>query len=84
MILCAVLGPSESDIGSVPDMVRVLAFTDRGRAVLRTHPEFRNAGKDVTQEETRLGSLYGLFCLSGIEPPNAEKKRRVFYLKESE
>lgn len=84
MILCAFLGLSESDIGSVPDMVRVLAFTDRGRAVLRTHPEFRNAGKDVTQEETRLGSLYGLFCLSGIEPPNAEKKRRVFYLKESE
>ena len=84
MILCAFLGLTEADIGTVPDTIRVLAFTDRGRAVLRTHPEFRNAGEDVTPEETRLGSLYGLFCLSGIEPPNAEKKRRVFYLKESE
>ena len=84
MILCASLGLTEADIGTVPDTIRVLAFTDRGRAVLRTHPEFRNAGEDVTPEEIRLGSLYGLFCLSGIEPPNAEKKRRVFCLKESE
>lgn len=84
MILCAFLGLAETDIGTVPDFVRVLTFTDRGRTVLRNHPEFRNAGEDVTQEETRLGSLYGLFCLSGIEPPNAEEKRRVFYLKESE
>ena len=84
MILCAFLGLTEADIGTVPDTIRVLAFTDRGRAVLRTHPEFRNAGEDVTPEETRLGSLYGLFCLSGIEPPNTEEKRRVFYLRESE
>ena len=82
MILCAFLGLKQEDIGRIPPLFRILAFTGRGRSILRNHPEFRNAGEDVTEEEARLGSLYGLFCIDGIEPPDIEKRRRVFYLKE--
>ena len=82
MILCAFLGLKQEDIGRIPPLIRILAFTGRGRSILRNHPEFRNAGEDVTEEEARLGSLYGLFCIDGIEPPDIEKRRRVFYLKE--
>lgn len=83
MIMCAFLELRRESIGEIPPFIRVLAFTDRGRCILRDHPEFRNAGEDVTDEEARLGSLYGLFCIDGIEPPDIEKRRRVFYLKDS-
>lgn len=82
MILCAFLGLKQDNIGTIPPLIRVLAFTGRGRGILRNHPEFRNAGEEVTEEEMHLGSLYGLFCIDGIEPPDIEKRRRVFYLKE--
>lgn len=82
MILCAFLGLKQEDIGTIPPLIRVLAFTGRGRGILRNHPEFRNAGEEVTEEELHLGSLYGLFRINGIEPPDIEKRRRVFYLKE--
>lgn len=82
MILCAFLGLKQEDIGTIPPLIRVLAFTGRGRGILRNHPEFRNAGEEVTEEEMHLGSLYGLFCIDGIEQPDIEKRRRVFYLKE--
>lgn len=82
MILCAFLGLKRENIGLIPPLIRTLAFTGRGRSILRDHPEFRNAGEDVTEEEVRLGSLYGFFCIDGIEPPDAERRRRIFYLKE--
>lgn len=82
MILCAFLGLEQGDIETIPPLIRVLAFTGRGRGILRNHPEFRNAGEEVTEEELHLGSLYGLFRINGIEPPDIEKRRRVFYLKE--
>lgn len=81
MILCAFLGLTEKDIGTLPAKIRVLAFTNRGRQVLRRYDCFSNAGEAVDETEKRIGSLYGLFCTQGMEPPNAEENRRVFYWK---
>lgn len=81
MILCAFLGLKSDSLGRVPESVRVLAFNDRGRAVLHASTSFQNAGDAPTEQEKRLGDLYGLFCLDGIEPPAAEERRHVFYLR---
>lgn len=82
MILCAFLGLTEADMGVLPPVIRVLAFTDRGRAVLRGQSWFRNAGEAVDERECQIGSLYGLFCTGGMEPPDVEEKRRIFYYQE--
>ena len=79
MILCAFLGLTREQMGVVPPTVRVLGFSAQGRLILRAHPEFRNAGEDVSPEELRLGSLYGLFSAQTPEAPDAEAKRRIFY-----
>lgn len=82
MILCAFLGLTEADMGVLPPAIRVLAFTDRGRAVLRGQSLFRNAGEAVDERESQIGSLYGLFCTGGTESPDVEEKRRIFYYQE--
>ena len=82
MILCAFLGITQTDLETLPDQIRVLGFTDRGRRVLRSHNCFRNAGEEIDETEQRLGSLYGLFCTDGTEPSDAEQKRRIIYLSE--
>ena len=79
MILCAFLGLTREQMGVVPPTVRVLGFSSQGRQILRAHPEFRNAGEDVSPEELRLGSLYGLFSTQTPDAPDAEAKRRIFY-----
>ena len=84
MILCAFLGLKSEEIGTVPESVRILAFNDRGRTVLHESPSFQNAGDAPTDREKRLGDLYGLFCLDGIEPPAIEERRRVVYLRSKE
>lgn len=78
MILCAFLGLTREQMGVVPSTVRVLGFSSQGRQILRAHPEFRNAGEDVSPEELRLGSLYGLFSTQTPDAPDAEAKRRIF------
>lgn len=82
MILCAFLGLTQEDLGVVPEKIRVLAFNNRGRSVLRVHNCFLNAGEAVEESERRIGSLYGLFGLNGIDPPNIEEKRRIVYHQE--
>lgn len=82
MILCAFLGLTEADMGVLPPAIRVLAFTDRGRAVLRGQSLFRNAGEAADERESQIGSLYGLFCAGETEPPDVEEKRRIFYYQE--
>ena len=82
MILCAFLGLTEEDIGTIPPRIRVLAFNDRGRSILRTHDLFCNAGEAVDESEQRIGSLYGLFAINAVEPPDSETKRRIFYHQE--
>ena len=79
MILCAFLGLTRDQMGVVPSAVRVLGFSSQGRLILRAHPEFRNVGEDVSPEELRLGSLYGLFSTQAPDAPDVEAKRRIFY-----
>ena len=81
MIMCAFLGLKKYDLGKIPPEIHALAFTDRGRAVLRDHPEFRNAGENLSETDIRYGSLYGLFCINAPDPPDLEEKRRIFYLR---
>ena len=88
MVLCAFLGISPEIMSSPAPYVRVLAFNDRGRSILRKKKgEFpvMNAG-EVPQDpywalEKRAGDLYGLFCTEGLEPPAAEENRRVVYVR---
>lgn len=82
MILCAFLGLTEEDMGIIPSRIRALAFDDRGRGILRSSGCFCNAGEAVDEEDQRIGSLYGLFAVAGIEPPDLETKRRIFYYQE--
>lgn len=82
MILCAFLGLKQDDLGVLPEKIRVLAFNDRGRNVLHACDCFVNAGEAVEETEQRIGSLYGLFCLNGTEPPDVEERRRIIYIQE--
>lgn len=82
MILCAFLGLKQDDLGVLPEKIRVLAFNDRGRNVLHGCDCFVNAGEAVEETEQRIGSLYGLFCLNGTEPPDVEERRRIIYIQE--
>lgn len=85
MLLCAFLGLTADDLTTPAPYVRALAFNDRGRAILRSHPEIRNAGEPIDHPywdlECRLGSLYGLFSTGTPEPPQLEEKRRIQYHK---
>jgi len=89
MILCAFLEITEKDISSPAPYVRVLAFNDRGRELLKAAREtgqFPNTGEPVDhpyQElEYRAGRLYSLFCTEN-EPPQQEQQRRVIYIKKA-
>ena len=50
--------------------------------MLRGWDCFINAGEAVEETEQRIGSLYGLFCLNGTEPPDVEERRRIIYIQE--
>lgn len=86
MVLCAFLGLTQEDLGRPFPYVRVLAFDDTGRALLKGAKEdgfFRNTGAPgegaCWDLEKRCGDLYGLFCVSAPEPPGTEQRRRVKY-----
>lgn len=86
MLLCAFLGLTARDLAEKPPYVRVLAFNDRGRAVLREAKgglELVNAGEHPAcayyEMERRLGELYGLFAEESPEAPGREDRQRVFY-----
>ncbi len=87
MVMCAFLGLTAEDIKTPAPYVRVLAFNDKGRQILKDSKEklsFVNAGETVDspyQElETRCGRLYGLFA-EHPESPQIEKARRVRYIR---
>lgn len=87
MILCAILGITEEMLSAPVPYVRVLAFNDRGREILKTareHLDIANAGEpregDYAALESRCGRLYGLFAEECPELPNAEETRRVRYV----
>ncbi len=86
MLLCAFLGISRETMESPTPYTRVLGFTDRGREILKEAKKtdlYLNAGErshhPYWELERRCGSLYGLFCVDGPEPPDAEETRRILY-----
>ena len=85
MMMCAFLGLTEEDLKTPAPYTRVLAFNDRGRAVLKEAKKtglFLNAGErhdsDYCRREFILGDLYGLFAET-VEAPGVESRRRVYY-----
>ena len=89
MLLCAWLGITASMMESLPPYVRVLAFNDTGRAVLkqaRSHLQIINAGESVDHPyyalERRCSDLYALTRTDAIDPPDGEEKERIYYHKE--
>lgn len=89
MAMCAFLGITREMLEAEVPYTRVLAFNDRGRAVLseiKKSDTFLNAGEKAEHPywelEKRCGDLYGLFCVDGSEAPGAEEKRRIHYQKD--
>lgn len=89
MVMCAFLGISREMLEAEVPYTRVLAFTDKGRSILKEakkNGSFLNAGEAADHPywelEQRCGDLYGLFCIDGLEAPGSEKRRRVFYQSE--
>ena len=88
MVMCAFLGLTKDDLASPAPYVRVLAFTDKGREILkeaRKFGTFVNAGEAMDSPyqniEARAGDLYGLFAEIAPEAPGLETARRVYYHK---
>lgn len=88
MVLCALLGITDTTIGAEAPYIRVLAFNDTGRKLLSAHKKsvhFCNPGEpgegQSWETEMRAGDLYGLFAIAGTEPPGAEDKRRIVYIR---
>ena len=86
MAMCAFLGITAEQLAQPAPYTRILAFNDTGRAVLRAAQKtgcFINAGTSHESSyyalECRAEDLYGLFCSSGIEPPGAQARQRIFY-----
>ena len=88
MLICAFLGITAEMMLSPAPYVRLLAFNDKGRSLLRqkkgTFPVV-NAGEipedPYWQLEKRAGDLYGLFCVDSTEPPCKEENSRVVYIR---
>lgn len=88
MVMCAFLGLTKDDLASPAPYVRVLAFNDKGREILkeaRKTGTFVNAGETMDSPyqaiENHAGDLYGLFAQNAPEPPGQEAARRVYYHK---
>ena len=87
MIMCAYLGIDRELLTAPVPYTRVLAFTDKGRAILKEAKKsghYLNAGErgegPFWELEKRCEDLYGLFQVSGTAAPGTEEKRRIFYL----
>ncbi len=85
MVMCAFLGITREMIESPFPYVRVLAFNDRGREILKKGREsgnFPNIGQlqDHSYQllENRCDDLYGLFCVDAPEAPGAQRSYRVY------
>ena len=86
MVMCAFLGITEADLAMEVPYTRVLAFSNRGRQLLKEAKKtgtYLNAGESFPHPcwelEKRSGDLYGLFCVDGIEAPGREENRRIYY-----
>ena len=90
MVMCAFLGITEELLRAPVPYVRVLAFNDKGRQILkkaRAHGEFINIGEasdyPYQQFEDRCSDLYGLFTETP-EAPGSQRNYRVYYHKNGE
>ena len=88
MIMCAYLGITKELLEAEVPYIRVLAFNDRGREILKAakkESSFVNLGEKTEHPycllEQRWGSLYGLFSKEMPGHPEAESKARVYYQK---
>ena len=86
MVMCAFLGITAEDMAMEVPYTRVLAFSSRGRQILKEAKKtglYLNAGESCDhpcwQLEKRCGDLYGLFCTDGVEAPGREENRRIYY-----
>ena len=86
MVMCAFLGITVQDLMEKPPYVRVLAFNDRGREILRLAREtgdFPNAGQHMDDpyqdKENRWEDYYALFSEEKPGAAGSEPGRRVFY-----
>lgn len=84
MMMCAYLGITAETLSAPAPYVRVLAFNEKGRAILSAVKKsgvFRNAGETVPHPyqalEQRWGDLYGLFAQEQPEAPGREQRRRI-------
>ncbi|MGM9660257.1 MAG: nucleotidyltransferase family protein [Faecousia sp.] len=89
MILCAFLGITREMMEMDIPYVRVLAFNDKGRAILSSAKKegfFLNIGQSVDHPlqalEQRWEDLYGLFRLHSPGAPGQAHNRRIFYLRD--
>lgn len=88
MAMCAFLGITEEMMAQTPPYTRVLAFSDRGRAILsrvKKQGTYLNAGETFDHPywclDARARDLYALFATNAPDPPGMEEKSRVFYVK---
>lgn len=84
MMMCAYLGIAAEILAAPVPYIRVLAFNEKGRAILSAVKKsgvFRNAGEPIRHPyqslEQRWGDLYGLFALRQPEAPGREQRRRI-------
>ena len=88
MVMCAFLGITREMLEAEVPYIRVLAFNDRGREILKTAKKescYLNTGESSTEDywqlEQRCGSLYGLFTTDTPDAPDAESQARIYYQK---
>lgn len=88
MAMCAFLGISAPCLEQNAPYCRVLAFTDKGRQVLKSAKDqefFINAGQRVDHPywdlEARSTDLHSLFATNSLDPPGKEHRYRVIYKK---
>jgi len=88
MVMCAFLGITKEQLEAEVPYVRVLAFNDKGREILKAAKKdgsFLNAGEKTDHPyfllEQRWGSLYGLFATEAPGSPEAEAQTRIYYHK---
>ncbi len=85
MVICAYLGITREMLSTPAPYVRVLAFNDTGRQILkqaRLSGSFPNTGEAQAHPyqalEQRCQDLYALFC-EAPSPAGTENERRVYY-----
>ncbi len=86
MLMCAYLGITLDDILTPPPYVRVLAFSEAGRGILKTARQagrFPHAGEDTGDPYWRLeqkwDDLYGLFQVDYPASAGTAQRRRIVH-----